>query len=457
MRALHLTWLLLAMSLSLSVFAAPVAVNDTIYSLEDQPISFNVLDNDYDLDGNSLYSFLLNEEEGVSVSMNSDGFASVTFNTNFNGTSHFTYQVCNSLSGVNCSIGYVTIIISPVNDPPVQSLINNIEICKNGSFEGDVVLSNYVDIFEGQTTYLTAFSTQVGTSEFDSLGNVTFTAPPGYVGSLIITYTLCDNGDPVQCATYTNYTWVVVPDIFTFVTNQVTNPTCIGKSNGRILVFANGGLGPSTYSWDNGSSGTYFDDLSAGTYALTVHDLGNCAADTTVYYTLIATQILSYSLENLVVDCNTDLASFNIIPQNGTAPHTISWFDGTDSDSRSVPVDQTWSLSITDNIGCHLDTSIFVSGESCTLDNFIFPEGFSPNYDGINDLFFIQNFPPSINGKLVIWNLNGRTVYERDNYQNDWSGIDDLTGERVPSSTYFYIFEDVKTGDRKEGTITIQY
>jgi gliding motility-associated-like protein len=452
-----MTWLLLAMSLSLSVFAAPVAVNDTIYAFEDQPISFNVLDNDYDLDGNSLFALLLNEEEGVYVTLNSDGFASVTFQTNFNGTRHFTYQVCNSLSGVNCSIGYVTIIIAPVNDPPSTCIVPNIKMCKNGSYTGDVVVNSYIDLNEGQTTYLTDFSTNVGTVEFDSLGNVTFIPPQGYVGSITITYTVCDTGEPSQCSTYNNSTWVVVTDLITVSTNQLINPTCLGSSNGRIVVSATGGMGYLMYSWNTGGTNTYYNNLPVGTYSLTVHDHGNCATDTTVYYTLSAPQILSYLAENISVDCNTDLASFNIIPQNGTTPYAISWFDGTDSDSRSVPVDQTWSLSITDNIGCHLDTSIFVSGESCTLNNFIFPEGFSPNYDGINDLFFIQNFPPSFTGKLVIWNLNGRTVYERDNYQNDWSGIDDLTGERVPNSTYFYIFEDVKTGDKKEGTITIQY
>lgn len=72
------------------------------------------------------------------------------------------------------------------------------------------------------------------------------------------------------------------------------------------------------------------------------------------------------------------------------------------------------------------------------------PEGFSPNGDGINDLFVIRN----TGGQTVILEVYNRwmtLVYKNDDYKNDWDGSSN-TGVRVgssaqglPDGTYFYV------------------
>ncbi|WP_207505402.1 Ig-like domain-containing protein [Telluribacter humicola] len=72
------------------------------------------------------------------------------------------------------------------------------------------------------------------------------------------------------------------------------------------------------------------------------------------------------------------------------------------------------------------------------------PEGFSPNGDGINDLFVIRN----TGGQTVILEVYNRwmtLVYKNDDYKNDWDGSPN-TGVRVgnttqglPDGTYFYV------------------
>ena len=80
------------------------------------------------------------------------------------------------------------------------------------------------------------------------------------------------------------------------------------------------------------------------------------------------------------------------------------------------------------------------------------PNGFSPNYDGINDYFVIdciQNYP---NLKIVIFNRWGNKVYDKENYGNidSWGSIDawwDGTSnngwtvgkDKLPAGTYYYI------------------
>jgi gliding motility-associated-like protein len=84
------------------------------------------------------------------------------------------------------------------------------------------------------------------------------------------------------------------------------------------------------------------------------------------------------------------------------------------------------------------------------------PKGFSPNGDGMNDKFVVQN----ANGKLVsleIYNRWGNRVYKSDDYRNDWGG--EVTegfflGRDIPDGTYYYIII-IDKKDKYAGFITI--
>jgi gliding motility-associated-like protein len=66
-----------------------------------------------------------------------------------------------------------------------------------------------------------------------------------------------------------------------------------------------------------------------------------------------------------------------------------------------------------------LDTDIYV------------PNVFTPNGDGVNDVFFIRNLPDS-NSELIINNRWGGEVYSTRDYQNNWDG-----GE-ISDGVYYY-------------------
>jgi len=63
----------------------------------------------------------------------------------------------------------------------------------------------------------------------------------------------------------------------------------------------------------------------------------------------------------------------------------------------------------------------------------IVPNAFTPNGDGKNDTFTIPGLETYSDTELTIINRWGNTVYEKVNYQNDW------TGENLVEGTYFYI------------------
>ncbi|MBN2275276.1 MAG: gliding motility-associated C-terminal domain-containing protein [Bacteroidales bacterium] len=66
----------------------------------------------------------------------------------------------------------------------------------------------------------------------------------------------------------------------------------------------------------------------------------------------------------------------------------------------------------------------------------VIPNSFSPNGDGINDLFVIRDLPG--NAKLMIFNRAGNLLYDTENYSNDWDGRDNK-GNPLTSGTYWYV------------------
>ncbi|MBC5993839.1 ice-binding family protein [Pontibacter cellulosilyticus] len=61
-----------------------------------------------------------------------------------------------------------------------------------------------------------------------------------------------------------------------------------------------------------------------------------------------------------------------------------------------------------------------------------FPKAFSPNGDGKNDTWVIENLMKYPKNQVVIFNRWGSEVYKKDDYQNDWNG------NKLEKGTYFY-------------------
>ncbi|AUD02040.1 SdrD B-like domain-containing protein [Spirosoma pollinicola] len=87
-----------------------------------------------------------------------------------------------------------------------------------------------------------------------------------------------------------------------------------------------------------------------------------------------------------------------------------------------------------------------------TLQSMFIPEGFSPNGDGVNDLFVIRGVA-GLTVSLEVYNRWGHIVYKNDDYQNDWDGkpntgiaiSSDANG--VPDGTYYYV---INTSDGRK-------
>jgi gliding motility-associated-like protein/uncharacterized repeat protein (TIGR01451 family) len=82
----------------------------------------------------------------------------------------------------------------------------------------------------------------------------------------------------------------------------------------------------------------------------------------------------------------------------------------------------------------------------------IIPNAFTPNGDGVNDTFVIPGLDTYTQNEIVIINRWGNNVYEKKNYQNDW------TGNGLPEGTYFYVLKVFTVGgvwDSYKGYVTL--
>ena len=78
---------------------------------------------------------------------------------------------------------------------------------------------------------------------------------------------------------------------------------------------------------------------------------------------------------------------------------------------------------------------------------------FTPNGDGVNEVFWVKNMELYDDCTLKVYNRWGNEVYSANPYLNDWDGT--FNGNRLPEATYYYRIECDGRKNPFEGTVTI--
>ena len=179
----------------------PVAVGDSTTTAEDTAIVIRVLDNDSDVDGDSLSVIEVSTPSNGSVAIIGAG-TTVTYtpNANFHGSDLFTYKVSDGNGSTDT--GTVTVTVTAVNDPPVAT--NDTASTAEDTAVVMRVLDNDTDV-EGDTLSVTAVSTPSnGSAAIRNAGaTVTYTPNSSFHGSDSFTYTVSDGNGGTDTGTVT--------------------------------------------------------------------------------------------------------------------------------------------------------------------------------------------------------------------------------------------------------------
>lgn len=107
-------YLLLAAPIT-AMAADPIAVDDSRSTLQNVPVTINVLANDYDADNDSLSVVSVSTPTNASVVLNEDGSVLVTPAKDFTGTVRFTYVLTDNTGQSRNATGTVAINVAAFN------------------------------------------------------------------------------------------------------------------------------------------------------------------------------------------------------------------------------------------------------------------------------------------------------------------------------------------------------
>ncbi|AKQ46482.1 hypothetical protein TH63_13990 [Rufibacter radiotolerans] len=223
---------------------------------------------------------------------------------------------------------------------------------------------------------------------------------------------------------------------------SVQHITCAGEKNGRITISTVGGDTQTEYSINNGvtfQKEPVFNNLAGGVYQVVTRFSATCSV-TVGSVEVKEPQPIKVTVAQVIQTLNgSNLGNAEITSiTGGTAPYTFMLNNGTFSTTQTFSglKEGTHSLLVKDSNGCITETS-FVIDASAELE---IPNGFTPNGDGINDLWVLKNLSllyPSC--KVEVYNRWGSKVFESRGYQKAWDGT--YNGAALPVGTYYTIIE----------------
>lgn len=308
-----------------------------------------------------------------------------------------------------------------VNPKPIVQLTKNGSLCEGGTLK--------VEATEGFRSY--TWSTGA-TTPF-----INVTAPGKY--HLTVTNAAgCTDTTSIQIA---NESFEPIINAF--------DPTCFGKKDGSIVIdTVMGGNPPYFYRLDNRTAQTtnQFHQLTGGTYQVEVEDNNGCFTKTAVTLTEPAPL-------TLFIGDDTTLAlgdSLTLNVQTNVVDPMVQWNPPTGLSCATClttiakPVESIrYEVILTDQSGCVAKDaiSILVDRQSNTF----IPNAFSPNGDGVNDMFTV--FADGSVQRIVylrVFDRWGNMLYELKDFvpgttEKGWDGR--FKGKMLPEGAYVYVLE----------------
>jgi subtilisin-like proprotein convertase family protein len=161
-----------------------------------------------------------------------------------------------------------------------------------------------------------------------------------------------------QCKIIRNYV-LPQPDVLRVNKDTVSNPVCQGIHDGFISITPTGGNGGYRTQWSNGSNTEDIQNLPPGKYSVKVTDRNGCLANSDTI-NLIGPEYLVVEFDKINPTCvGVDNGYLRVnVKSGGEPPYKFFWstdFSGTTL--TDLPA-ADYSVTISDNKGCKLDTSI---------------------------------------------------------------------------------------------------
>lgn len=282
-------------------------------------------------------------------------------------------------------------------------------------------------------------------------GNTSTQASPAHTYSSLGTYTvsLLVHYDDVNCNdTFTQTIGVVIAPAVAIQTDRDT-VMCEGET---IRLWVDDVH--TAYSWSNGATANSIEVTTAGIYSVDVTTTAGCVATAQV-------EVVTLPLPSIIASADIDkiFAGDTVqLSAVGGINYTWSPVEGLSDPNIANPIANpvrttTYTVSGDDMDGCVNTAEITITvGEGINVSA---KPLFSPNNDGQNDRWIIENIDRYPDCTVIIVNRQGNILYEqRPYYGNEWDGT--LGGNPVIEGAYYYVIRcEGSSRNAASGSITL--
>ncbi len=207
-----------------------------------------------------------------------------------------------------------------------------------------------------------------------------------------------------------------------------------------------------SYEWHDGSTNETFYTAEPGTFSVFVKDTNGCDKSDTI--TLTRTTSPQIDLGDDTTLCLRSFANISV----PDIYEIYEWSNGQDKHSIDVSDSGEYILRVYDKFGCFGNDTVYVSVDPNALPNELFiPNAFSPNVDGINELFPFTDYIPQPDYRVRVYTLWGEKIFDsNEDGSQSWDAT--YKGTPVEADTYIYMV-DYKSCDgnnkRAKGSVNV--
>ena len=150
------------------------------------------------------------------------------------------------------------------------------------------------------------------------------------------------------------------------------------------------------------------------------------------------------------------LERFKIVPVSNGQNLTYDWSTGEETSSITIETEGDYALELTNEWNCKTTDEV-VYKDYCPW-TFYVPNTFTPNMDGLNDVFEVKG-SNVIDYEIFIFNRWGDIIYTAQSMNDHWDGTANGNDVQIDVYVYkiIYSFESLKGLESKQrvGTVSL--
>ncbi len=278
------------------------------------------------------------------------GFNAVTQNISIKIPGNYTVTVTSPLNG--CTATTTAIVVQNIAPPIVSIATPGILNCNNLTLQLNASASSQGNNFIYQWT--TANGNIVA-------GGSTLTPTVNAAGTYNLLITNSQNG----CTANAGVVIIQTPAVSATIASSI-QVSCNGGTNGLATVNATGGTGNYTYLWTTGATTATTNNLSAGTYMVTVTSSNTCTA--TAVVTISQPALLAANASATAQTANgINDGTATAAPSGGTGNYTYIWSNSATTAHITGLAPGNYIVTVTDTHGCTAIQTVTVNSINCNL------------------------------------------------------------------------------------------